>query len=204
MRELEFLPDWYPKLRRRRRAVATQGWATLTVIAILGIWLLLSQRNVRAKQHELAEIKSSLTRSVVEVERLTTLEALHQQLQDQHKVFAMIGRPIEMTRILTTLDDAMPADMSILDLSIVTEEVKTDTIAAKAAQEKGANRRVRMRMQGVAPTDTDLANFLTKLTAKPFFSNVGVTYSRPRSEEGHVMREFEVTFALDLGGLGAT
>ena len=33
MRDLEFLPDWYPKLRRRKRTVALQAWGTLTVAA---------------------------------------------------------------------------------------------------------------------------------------------------------------------------
>jgi hypothetical protein len=85
---------------------------------------------------------------------------------------------------------------------VMTEDVKPETLAAKQQQERSTNRRVKMRMQGVAPTDSDLASFLAKLTAKPFFSAVAVTYSRPRSEDGHVMREFEVTFVLDLGGLG--
>jgi Tfp pilus assembly protein PilN len=202
MREVEFLPDWYPKVRRRRRAVATQAWGTLAISVILGIWMLMAQRSVSAKQRELADISSSLTQSVVEVERLKQLVELHNQLKGQDKIFAMIGRPIEMTRILTTLEEAMPSDMGLLDLSVMTEEVKPDTLAAKAQQEKGTNRRVNMRMQGVAPTDSDLSSFMAKLTAKPFFSNIQLTYIKPRTEDGHVMREFEVTFALDLGGLG--
>jgi hypothetical protein len=202
MRDLEFLPDWYPKLRRRKRAVAMQAWGTLIISAFLGVWMLIAQRDVRARDRELSDLNDALARSVTEVQRLKTLEDLHEQLSAQARVFAMIGRPIEMTRILTTLQELMPADMSMLDLSVLTEEVKPDTIAAKAAADKGANRRIRMRMQGVAPTDADLASFLAKLTAKPFFSKVAVNYSKPRTDNGHVMREFEVTFALDLGALG--
>lgn len=203
MRDLEFLPDWYPKLRRRRRAVAFQAWGTLLISAALGTWLLVAHRNVQAKERELTDVRSSLALSVTEVERLKQLVELHNQLKDQDRVFAMIGRPIEMTRLLTTLDEIMPQDMGLLDLSVVTEDVKPDTLAAKAQQEKGSNRRLKIRMQGVAPTDSELATFLAKLTAKPFFSSVAVTYSRPRTEDGHLMREFEVTFALDLTGLGA-
>ncbi|HEX8521798.1 MAG TPA: PilN domain-containing protein [Tepidisphaeraceae bacterium] len=202
MRDLEFLPEWYPKLRARRRAVAVQAWGTLLIAAVLGTWLLMANRQVSAKQRELTDVHSSLLRSKTEVERLKQLVELHGQLKDQDRVFAMIGRPIEMTRLLTTLAEVMPSDMGLLDLAVLTEEVKPESVVAKAQQEKGANRRVRMRMQGVAPTDSELASFLAKLTNKPFFSNVAVTYSRPRTEEGHVMREFEVTFALDLAGLG--
>src|SRR5690242_2983547 len=163
MRDLEFLPDWYPKMRRRKRAVVCQAWGTLLIAAILGIWMLKANRDVHAKQRELADVGSSLTRSVGEVERLKQLVELHNQLKDQDRVFAMIGRPIEMTRLLTTLEEAMPQDMGLVDLSVVTEDVKPDSLTAKAQQDKGANRRVKMRMQGVAPTDSELANFLAKV-----------------------------------------
>ena len=202
MRDVEFLPDWYPKLRRRRRAVAFQAWVTISIIAFLGLWMLLAQRDVSAKERELRDISSSLTRSVQEVERLKMLEKLKDQYASQDMVFARIGRPIEMTRLLTTLEELMPANMSMLDLSVVTEEVKVDSVAAKAQQQKGTNRRMKMRLQGVAPTDSDLANFLGKLTAKPFFTDVAVIYSKPRMDDGHSMREFEISFTLDLGSLG--
>ncbi len=202
MRELEFLPDWYPKLRRRRQTVALQAWGTIAIAAALGLWLLLAQRNVHARQRELTNLSSSLTQSIADVDRLKELEQLHEQLQSQDQVFAMIGRPIEMTRVLTTLQEAMPQDMSILDLSVKTEVIKPKTLAGKLQEEKGSNRSLKLDLQGVAPSDTDLASFLAKLTAKPFFSDVALVYSKPLTQSGHNMREFEVTFALKLSDLG--
>ena len=38
MRELEFLPQWYPQIRRRRRLVHLQAWLTLVLIAV-GLFL---------------------------------------------------------------------------------------------------------------------------------------------------------------------
>ena len=202
MRDLEFLPDWYPKLRRRKRAVAFQAWITLGIIAFLGLWMLLTQRDVRAREAELSDVSRNLTRSVAEVERLKMLEKLKDQYAAQDTVFARIGRPIEMTRLLTTLEELMPASMSMLDLNVATEENKVDSMAARTQQQKGTNRRMKMKLQGVAPTDGDLAAFLAKLTAKPFFTEVAVVYSKPRISDGHTMREFEVNFTLDLGQLG--
>ena len=46
MRELEFLPDWYPQARRRRRLVHLQGWLTLLLIAGMGTHLLMADRNI--------------------------------------------------------------------------------------------------------------------------------------------------------------
>jgi hypothetical protein len=96
----------------------------------------------------------------------------------------------------------MPADMSILDLSVMTETVKPKTLTGKLQEDKGANRSLKMQMQGVAPSDADLASFLSKLTAKPFFSDVALIYSKPLTQNGHDMREFQVNFSLKLGELG--
>jgi hypothetical protein len=73
-------------------------------------------------------------------------------------------------------------------------------VAAKAAQERDrvTDRRLNVRVTGVAPTDVEVADFLTKLTGKPFFEDVRMTGSKPRMESGHMMREFEVYFSMNL------
>jgi hypothetical protein len=56
-------------------------------------------------------------------------------------------------------------------------------------------------MHGVAPTDTDLGEFLHKLTGRPYFRNVELLYSHERQDRGHLMREFELTFTMELAGI---
>ncbi len=50
MRELEFLPDWYPMLRRKRRILVLETWIGVMVAAALGLWIILSARDVSARQ----------------------------------------------------------------------------------------------------------------------------------------------------------
>ena len=84
MRELEFLPEWYPKVRRHRRRLALQAWITLILICGLGLWMLLVERNVHAREVELGSLRSDVTESEVEVERLKDLLKLQQQLGITH------------------------------------------------------------------------------------------------------------------------
>ncbi len=60
------------------------------------------------------------------------------------------------------------------------------------------DRNLRVRLQGVAPTDVELATFLTELNKVPFLEHVAPTYARDRREAGHVLREFELTFTINL------
>jgi len=209
MREVEFLPEWYPKVRRRKHLMAVQAWATIILISGLGLWMLLVQRNVHAREVELNSLRSDLNQSEVDIQRLEDLLSLQRDLGKQDGIFAKIGRPVETTRVLTTLEQLMPRDMALLDLSVDTEETTpkvSGSLASRAAQEARnvkTETALRLKVHGVAPTDMDLAEFLAKLTARPFFKQVDLTYSHERADSGHIMREFEVTFAIDLNGMGA-
>jgi hypothetical protein len=203
MREVEFLPDWYPKVRQRKRVVALQAWITLILVCGLGLWMLLAQRNVKLRQQELAMLSGDLNRSEVELQRLEDLLQLQKQYGQQDLIFARIGRPIQMTRVMSSLQQIMPPDMALLSLNLETEEAAkppAGSFAARvAAQEnKPAEQKLRFRLHGVAPTDVDLGEFLARLTSRPFFKNVIPLYSRERVDNGHVMREFEASFVLDI------
>ncbi|MEO6434774.1 MAG: PilN domain-containing protein [Tepidisphaeraceae bacterium] len=208
MREVEFLPEWYPKVRKRKRMVALQAWISLMLICGLGLWTLMAQRNVHAREIELAGLGTDLNQSETELLRLEELLTLQRKLGQQDGIFLRIGRPVESTRIIATLEQLMPRDMALLDLSLDTEEAPKPaaSLASRAQQQQQQlekpESRLRLRLHGVAPTDVDLAEFLAKLTAKPFFKQVELTYSHERQQGGRVMREFEVSFLLDLATLG--
>ena len=218
MRELEFLPDWYPKVRKRKRMVALQAWVTIILMCGLGLWMLLVQRNVHAREVEVESLSKDLNQSETELARLEDLLQLQRQLGQQDQIFLKIGRPVETTKLITTLEQMMPTDMALLDLTVETEDPQRNGggsgsgssyssansgggLAARAAREKELETpKLRFRMHGVAPTDTDLGEFLHKLTGKPFFKDVELLYSHERQDRGHVMREFELTFMMDLAG----
>jgi hypothetical protein len=214
MRELEFPPDWYPRVRKRKRMVALQTWVTLTMMCGLGLWMLLVQRNVHAREVEVESLRTDLDKSESDLARLEDLLQLQRQLGQQDQIFLKIGRPVATTRIITTLEQMMPTDMALLDLQVETEEPNRASnngytnmnggLAARAAREKEQESpKLRFRMHGVAPTDTDLGEFLHKLTGRPFFKNVELLYSHERQDRGHVMREFELTFNMELAGLNS-
>jgi len=215
MREVEFLPEWYPKVRRRKRALTLQAWVTVLLLAALGLWMLLVQRNVQARQVELGSLSTDVSHSETDLQRLEDLQQVQRDLGRQMEIFLKIGRPVETTKIMTTLEQLMPKDMALLDLTLDTDDMAkqaaaANTLAARAAQRNAATAsraggsseplepRLRFRLHGVAPTDMDLAEFLARLTARPFFRNVELLISHEKTERGHVMREFEVAFVMDL------
>jgi Tfp pilus assembly protein PilN len=204
MRELEFLPDWYPRARRKRRFAVLQVWILVTLFAGFSAWLFMARRGVGAQERTLESLKQQLDQTYADQRLLAEQLKLRQELQTREQLVASIGFPVEMTRLLQTLDQLMPKEMSLVELKCDTDEqirVTGNVTAIRGGSggaEKQIDRKLKIKMLGVSPSDVDLANFLMGLTKYPFFEHVAVSYARDKIEAGHVMREFEVTFTMPL------
>jgi Tfp pilus assembly protein PilN len=200
MRELEFLPSWYPQTRRRRRLVLLQGWLTFIMVIAMGGYLALADRNIRTSEDSLSALKAQLAQTATQIDEMEKLDALRKQWRQQFQIMSRLGLYVEACTMVHTLDSVMPRQMSLTSVHFENEE-KVETSAVLAAKvEQAIDRKLKARIQGVCPTDVDLANFMTKLTEIPFFEQVNITYAKERTEANHVMREFEVCFTINLNG----
>ena len=203
MREIDFLPPWYTQFLRRRRTVFFQTWMTIGVALGLGLWMFLADRNRRAAENVLETLTSQVQQTSTQLAQMDRLEQLRRQLRQQAEVLTKLGIHVEAGRLISKLADATPPSVSLLLLHIDTDEIPVQLSAAERATLKEGSkppvdRRLRVRLQGVAPTDLELATFLTDLNQTSFFERPALTYVKERRESGHVLREFEVTFSINL------
>jgi Tfp pilus assembly protein PilN len=206
MRELEFLPTWYPQLQKRKRRVITQVWMLLILVAGLSMWTGVVRKNVFAKQTAKDNLAGELTQIYADQKLLAAQKDLRKQLQEKREVLNSLGFPVQITRLLHTIDNAMPKPISLVSIDCDTDETvrPITSIAGVGAATPGVekksevDRRMKVKIIGLAPNDAELANFLAGLTAIPFFDQVTVSYLREKVDSGHVMREFEITFSLNL------
>ena len=209
MREIDFLPPWYAQFLRRRRTVFFQTWVTMGVALGLGLWMFLAERNQRSAEGVLDTLSGQIQQTSTQLQQMERLEMLRRQLRQQAEVLTKLGIHVEAGRLITKLSDATPPSLSFLSLNIDTDEIPVQLSAAERATLKEGSkppvdRRLRVRLQGVAPTDLELATFLTDLNQTSFFERPALTYVKERRESGHVLREFEVTFSINLNSPVAT
>jgi Tfp pilus assembly protein PilN len=199
VRELEFLPAWYGQARSRYRWLRMQAVTTLLLVAGLGLWLALAQRNIRSAQAALNSVDAQLAQSQLELEQLQVQLKLKNQLEFQRKIVSRLGMQVEVSRMINTLERLMPKEMSFTELAFdTTEEIVKAADGSSNDRNPTKSRSLRVKLLGVAPSDVDLANFLAGLTNVAFFQDVSLTYARDKSQVGHVMREFEVAFTMSL------
>ena len=201
MRDLEFLPEWYPQTRRRKRLVFLQGWLTLLLVLGMGAFLVKAERNIIAADRSLAAVKGQLSQTNSQLAEMDKLDAIRRQLRRQAQITSRLGMYVETSAVIHELERLMPKQMSLTGLQIENEE-KSETSAVVAARggEAPVDRRLRVRLQAVCPTAVDMASFLTQLSAVPFFEQVNLNRAGEKSDSGHTMHEFEVTIVLNLNG----
>ncbi|HEV7300385.1 MAG TPA: PilN domain-containing protein [Tepidisphaeraceae bacterium] len=205
MRELDFLPAWYPRLRRKRMLAVAQAWAATALLVAAASWVFAEHRLARASEARLVELAAALDRTQVDLHKLDDLLALEGRWRHRDRVMIKLGLHVEATRLIEKLNEVMPPEMAVLALELETADAKADAARAidsnddaVASLDMPPDRQLNVRLHGVAPTDVDLASFMMRLSGVRFFENVNMSYAKDRSEGGHLMREYQITFSLNL------
>jgi Tfp pilus assembly protein PilN len=201
MRELDLLPKWYRQTLSHRRLVVTQGWVTVALGLGLSTWVALAQQSIHSERTQLTNLESQVTQSKSDLDEMAALQERRRQWVVQEQMISRLGMHVEAARLIRALDTAMPREISFSQLQVETEERKPDPAPNARLVVAGAPsivRQLRLTIQGVAPSDLDLANFVSQLSAVPFFEQVAINYVKEIDESGRLMRSFEITFTVPL------
>jgi hypothetical protein len=126
-----------------------------------------------------------------------------------------LGSRADCTAVLAELCRVIPANSSLMTLEFKTVKVQVveqgswrpaDAAGRRPAvpapapvqppQPERSDRRIRVLLTGMAPTDVDVANLMGQLAACPLFENVHMGYSKPVRFRERPAREFEISFLL--------
>ena len=214
MQVMNFLPKDFTERRGRRRAnLLCLGLIGVALLALAGVCAL----------HVIRVFGASRLRAVVEqqyreagrqIEQLKELEGRKAGLVRKVELSADLLERVPRSHILARLTNALPSDTSlqVLVMSSVDVEVpapKPTTTKGDSAPvlkgrkskrpEKIRRREIQFRVDGLAVTDVQVAEYIARLTADPLFEEVNLKFSEEFPyETGVTMRRFELTFRLSL------
>ena len=196
--QVEFLPAWYARLRRRRKGLWAQIGLTLALAGGLGLWAWRDAGQVRAREAELAGLVEQRDRR-----------------QREAQLVAKLGRHVEALRILTTIDRAMPPGVRLTELNFDIETplpadflslTKLTDLRAWRRTDEQPNQRLRVRLRGEAPSAVEGSNFVGNLSRVPFFEKVAMTEAADKpgasAADGGggagAVNEFQIVFVMNL------
>ncbi|HQY89639.1 MAG TPA: hypothetical protein PK402_13380, partial [Tepidisphaeraceae bacterium] len=122
MRDLNFVPAWYPRALRRRRYFKLQLLGSVIALFGVGVGSYMLFRELRADRHELIARREALDLKRKEVKQLDELLELQAQLLAKQKIVAQLGMPVETTRLVSELNQCMSESVSLTEFDIHTVE----------------------------------------------------------------------------------
>jgi hypothetical protein len=197
MREMEFLPAWYSTLRQKRRILMMEAWLGIAIFAGLSLWMILSARNVIGKETLLNTREKQLTQSNHDLQMLAELQSLKAQMSDQVQLMAHVGPNLPMARLMDALQRMMPKEMALLDMTVELQSQARAMTGAAAAGKIQQNRQLLVTLHGVAPNDVELGNFMIRVATIPNYVEGSVS-TKDVDQNGHMMRDFKISFGIDL------
>jgi hypothetical protein len=183
-----------------------QAWASLGILLLLCLFAMFERWKVHLAHRATAQTEAQIRLSQQRLVQLSEKLKYEQELRRQDQIVARLGIGVDTSRLLKALEDAMTPEMSLTGLSLETvqqarpgELVSNRRTAPAADPFQDMDRRLKVLVDGVAPTDLEAATLMEHLLKVNCFENVAFAYLREgRTRDGHVMREFEVTFELNL------
>jgi len=214
MQVMDFLPRDFTERRGRRQAnLLCLGLTGVALLALAGVCALHVMRVFGASRLR-AVVEQQYREAGRQIEQLKELEDRKAGLVRKVELSADLLERVPRSHILARLTNALPSDTSLQVLVMSTVEVEVpvpkptttkenDAPASKGSKskrpEKIRRREIQFRLDGLAVTDVQVAEYIARLTADPLFEEVNLKFSEEFPyEPGVTMRRFELTFRLSL------
>jgi hypothetical protein len=216
--QLSFLPDDYMERRARRRTNLICSFLFVCGVAGIGSAFMLSERADRRAEEKHATVSSEYVEEARRIERAKQIQEKQRQIAHQAELTASLIEKVPRSYLLAAITNAMPGGVSLLDLTLDTK-VKSVPSAdkGKTAMEKKKEKRkadadkkdapppppapkiydVTIKLVGVASTDVQVAQFITKLNGCQYLKDVNLVISDEFQQENETLRRFQIDMLLN-------
>jgi Tfp pilus assembly protein PilN len=213
-KELSFLPEDYVERRMEHRTNLICITLFIVVLgAVVGGWFVTTRQrsDIRAQQEQ---VNKSYADAARRLEQLQELEQRKDQMLRKAQVTATLIEPVPRTFLLADLINRMPPTLSLFDLQVSSKVVRAtrpvvvkksamtnakgkDAKDEKLQEEPPPRFEVTMTMTGVAPTDVQVAQYMSSLSRSPLLGEVNLVFSEENKVEEQTMRRFKIEMTLN-------
>jgi len=208
-----FLPEDYLEKRAQRRTNVIS--LTLFAIVFAGLsaaWYISHQQRATMRR-ELMMVDAQFEEAARQLDQLEKLQARREQMIHKAQVTASLIERVPRSVLLAELINSMPGNLTLLELKVDTKTVnrtpapstamerakvtsKSKTAKAAPPKPQAPETEVQITMTGVAPTDVQVAQFMSALGSNTMFANQHLGFSEETKLKSMSMRKFRVDIQL--------
>lgn len=210
--ELSFLPDDYLERKARRRANALCAGLSVIVMGAIAFAFWTSERSMREIEARNTKIGKDYADAAKSIEQANRIEAQQQKIVRQADLAASLVEKVPRSNLLAEFTNRLPAGTSLLDLSLesrprpVAQPVNTNGLTnnqgprgqpTPPAAPTPVEYDVHLKLTGIADTDSQVAEFMSKLTACNLVTGVSLIFTDQYKQADREMRRFQIELMQD-------
>jgi Tfp pilus assembly protein PilN len=217
-----FLPKDYVKGKQEIRFVAiTVSLFVIVMLAVVGAFLVTNRRWATVRDQQRV-ISAQYESEKVKLEQLKTLEAQRDEMLSKARITTALLETAPRSVLLAELVTSLPEEATLLQARLVSKRVKQapPAEAAKAASKAKSKSKSKtdsksendtqakpppvqppkfeytLTITGVAPTNNEVADYLTRLQQSPLLKSVELAFIEDTKLQDLQLRRFEIVAQL--------
>lgn len=212
-KDMSFLPEDYlqKRIARRTNVICLALFVVVMGGVVAAYFVTDRQRSeVRGLQ---AQVNNQYEEAARRLEQLQKLQEQRKAMIHKANVTTALVERVPRTILLAEMINHMPASLSLLELNLETKELRATArprtsmdrakqkqkakMLAKVEEVKVPKTQMTVQLIGVAPTDVEVAKFMTSLSLHPLFADVNLQYSESTKIDDQPMRKFRVEMVIN-------
>ena len=212
MSNINFVPDDYVQSNESRRANLMCLVLFSVVMAALGGSFVTIKIRQRACSAEESLVNAKMKRMEESIQKFEELQTKRKEMMRTALTTAELLEPVPRSVLLASLTNNLPAGVSLVKLGLIQKEPprsarrapKSKYQAAQAKANGGSEvavspeklRETRMDIEGIAPSDLQVAAYIEHLGQTILLDNVALIESKEKKIEDTPFRHFKLTAML--------
>ena len=203
--DVQFLPDWYVDEKRRRRVRNSQ----YVIAGVMVVGMIYAWGTTRHYVEGLKTYRHALTQQIdaseASVAKVTELRIIRDDLTRQVTLHRKLRQSINYSQVSGMLAQFTPEQVALTRLEVSTRHIQRPVdrsrvaTAADAPQPKPiVDSFIEMSLEGIAPTDVVVANYVGELATSGLFDEVTMVRSSQYGAGASGDRQFELTLRVPL------
>jgi len=220
--ELSFLPDDYLERKAQRRTNAICATLFLIVMVCIGSAFTFTERSMRAVEKEHADVEAQYTEAAKRIQQVTQMQEKQRTMAIQAELTASLLEKVPRSFLLAEITNSIPNGVSLLDMTLESKKrvekkestksafeakrsaaaearrKKQDTTATQAPQQSQAKiYDVSLKITGMAYTDVQVAQFISRLNTSTLVKDVNLVISDEYKNGDEQLRKFQIEMMVN-------
>jgi len=197
MNQINFLPkDYLLKQERAARRVRQTLLIAVVVFCMAGWWVGAYTR-VGAMADHAEALDQEVQAANDQMLEMVKLKSRRAELAHRLSIQRELALPLSHTHVLNAIAELMPESVGTRHLSVTATGLSGKR--ARSGKSSGpANPVLLIELEGIAPNDVEVADFVGQLTDHVLFKQVKMLYARQVELDDVIAREFRIEMRVPL------